>query len=126
MVNESFIRAGDSFRNELNDSLYERVFESSVHTIHQKLNTAVLLRDTQQFWYGFKGSYVLWKIEQKHNIMFKFCDFSDLHRCNNKNLRYSCRHFFFNETCVKSLFQYKTDTNMLEISYLFYNLDLIK
>ncbi len=37
----------------------------------QKLNTPVLLRDAQQFCYGFKGNYVLWKIEQKHNIVFK-------------------------------------------------------
>ncbi len=37
----------------------------------QKLNTAVLLRDAEQFCYGSKVSYVLCKIEQKHNILFK-------------------------------------------------------
>ncbi len=45
---------------------------------------------------------------QKWFVFFRG-DFSDLHRCNNKNLRYSCRLLFFNETCVKSLFKYKTD-----------------
>ncbi len=63
--------------NEVTCSLYAWVFESLVHTIHskrrfiQKLNTAMLLTDAQQFCCGFIGNIVVGKIEQKHNIVFK-------------------------------------------------------
>ncbi len=45
-----FIQTADSFRNEVNGSLYEWAFESLVHTIHskcrfiQKLDIAVLTK----------------------------------------------------------------------------------
>ncbi len=63
----------DSFRKLVNSAL----FESLVHAIHskrrfiQKLNTAVLLTDAQQFYCGFIGNILIGKIEQKHNIYFK-------------------------------------------------------
>ncbi len=55
----------DSFRNEVNSSLCEWGFESLVHMIRsnrgfiQKLNTAVLLGDAQQFcsiWKSISGT----------------------------------------------------------------------
>ncbi len=72
-----FIQTVDSFRNQVNGSFYECVFESLVHTIRskrgfiQKLNTVVLLTDVQQFCCGFIGYIFVGKIEQKHNILYK-------------------------------------------------------
>ncbi len=69
-----FVQTDDSFRNEVNSSLYEEDFESLIHTscskrwFIQKLHTAVL-GHAQQFCYGFKGNYVLCNTEQKQTIL---------------------------------------------------------
>ncbi len=50
-----FVQTADSFRISVNGSLYEWAFESLIHPIRlkrlfiQKLNTAMLLGDAQQF-----------------------------------------------------------------------------
>ncbi len=59
---DQFVQTADSFRNEVNGSVYEWFFESLVHTIRskcrfiQKLNTEMFLKDPQQFCCGFIGN----------------------------------------------------------------------
>ncbi len=56
-------------------------FESLVHMIRsklgfiQKLNTAELLGDPQQFCYGFKGNMFSAKLCKKNYIMFKITQY---------------------------------------------------
>ncbi len=73
------IQTVDSLRNSVKGSLYEWAFESLVHTIRskrrfiQKLNTAVLLGDAQQFCCRFEGYIFVYISEQKQTILcFKY------------------------------------------------------
>ncbi len=71
-----FVQTADSFRNEVNGSLYEWSFESLIHTIRsngrfiQKLNTALLLGDAQQFCCGFIGNMFSAKLSKTDNNVF--------------------------------------------------------
>ncbi len=66
-----FVQTADSFRNSVNGSLFESLVHMirSKHGFIQKLNTAVFLRDTQQFCCGFLGNIFVGKTEQKHIIL---------------------------------------------------------
>ncbi len=85
------------------------MYESLIHSIHskrgfiQKLNTAVLLGDTQQFWFDFIGNICIGKAEQKQTILCLKCSTvltsyllncflqSHLHSCySGQNKRLSC------------------------------------
>ncbi len=74
-VFDQFVQTADSFRNEVNGSVYEWFFESLVHTIRskrrfiQKLNTEMFLGDAQQFCCGFIGNSFVGKTEQKQTIL---------------------------------------------------------
>ncbi len=106
------------------------VFESLVHTIRsksgfiQKLNTNVFLGDAHQFCCGFKGSYVLCKIEQNHIIsclkyntisisyLLNCCIKSHLHSCISGQKRHSCDIAL--AARVISLIWYKYETKRYE------------
>ncbi len=74
-VFDQFVQMADSFRNEVNSSVYEWFFESLVHTIRskrrfiQKLNIEMFLGDAQQFCCGFIGNSFVGKTEQKQTIL---------------------------------------------------------
>ncbi len=74
-VFDQFVQTADSFRNEVNGSVYEWFFESLVHTIRskrrfiQKLNMEMFLGDAQQFCCGFIGNSFVVKTEQKQTIL---------------------------------------------------------
>ncbi len=63
-----FIQTADSFRNSVNGSLHEWVFESLIHLICLKHRTA-LCWDAQQFCCGFVGNIFVGKTEQKQTIL---------------------------------------------------------